>query len=69
VQGLLSRLGLTRSYVMINTFLYSLYGQSGSSYVSTPAIVTYRNQWLSTLMTRNPIRAVITLGTLTRLNS
>ena len=64
VQGLLSRLGLTRSYVMINTFLYSLYGQSGSTYVSTPAIVTYRNQWLSTLMTRNPIRAVITLGTL-----
>src|SRR5690348_1550807 len=28
VQGLLRRLGITRSYVMTNTFLYSVFGQA-----------------------------------------
>ena len=30
-QGLLARLGITRSYVFINTFLYSVYGQGGGT--------------------------------------
>ena len=29
VQGLLARAGVTTSYVMLNTFLYSVYGQGG----------------------------------------
>jgi uracil-DNA glycosylase len=29
LQGFLTRLGLDRSYVMVNTFAYSVYGQSG----------------------------------------
>ena len=64
-QGLLARLGLTRSYVMINTFLYSVYGQGGgAAHHDDPAIADYRNEWLRTLMANNPISAVITLGTL-----
>ncbi len=28
-QGFLAKVGITTSYVMVNTFLYSVYGQSG----------------------------------------
>ena len=31
VQGLLARVGITTSYVMVNTFLYSVYGQGGGT--------------------------------------
>ena len=38
-QGLLTRLGIERSYVFINTFLYSVYGQSGGTrHIDDPAI-------------------------------
>jgi uracil-DNA glycosylase len=47
VQGLLARIGITRSYVMINTFLYSVYGQGGGArHDDDPAIATHRNRWL-----------------------
>lgn len=64
-QGLLARLGLTRSYVMINTFLYSVYGQfGGTKHLKDEVIADHRNQWLSTLVAHNPVTAVITLGSL-----
>jgi len=31
VQGLLAKLGIDHSYVMVNTFLYSVYGQGGGN--------------------------------------
>ena len=31
VQGLLAKVGITSSYAMVNTFLYSVYGQGGGS--------------------------------------
>src|SRR5436190_23310230 len=31
VQGLLAKFGVDRSYVMVNTFLYSVFGQGGGS--------------------------------------
>ena len=34
-QGFLAKLGITTSYVMVNTYLYSVYGQSGESATST----------------------------------
>src|SRR5216684_1689188 len=43
VQGFLEKLGIDRSYVMINSFLYSVYSQSGgSSHINDPGIATYR---------------------------
>jgi uracil-DNA glycosylase len=64
-QGLLTRLGLTRSYVMVNTFAYSVYGQwGGDHHWNDPAIVTYRHAWLDTLAAHNEFEAVITLGSL-----
>jgi hypothetical protein len=68
---LLARLGITTSYVMINTFLYSVYGQSGGSrHAHDPKIAAYRHRWLDALLaptTGDPaITAVITLGTLAK---
>jgi len=64
-QGLLAKLGFDRSYVLINTFLYSVYGQQGGTkHKADPAIVAYRNRWLSALIVGQPIEAVVALGTL-----
>lgn len=63
VQGLLARLGITRSYVMVNTFLYSVYGQGGGERnVDTPGIVAYRNRWIDAIVGDGRIEAVIALG-------
>jgi uracil-DNA glycosylase len=69
VQGLLARLGITSSYIMVNTFLYSVYGQSGGSrHAHDPKIAAYRNRWLDGLLAvdASPVTAVITLGTLAK---
>src|SRR5436190_2515967 len=60
LQGFLAKLGITRSYVLINTFLYSVYGQGGGTkHVDDDAIVQYRNRWLDALTGRDDIEAVI----------
>jgi Uracil DNA glycosylase superfamily len=65
MQGLLAKLGITRSYVLINTFLYSVYGQGGGTrHVDDDGIVAYRNRWLDTLVRRNRLDAIVTLGQL-----
>jgi uracil-DNA glycosylase len=74
VQGLLAKLGIATSYVMINTFVYSVYGQGGGTrHASDAAIAAYRNRWLDALLVPEipgdvpaggPITAVITLGSL-----
>jgi uracil-DNA glycosylase len=65
VQGLLHKLGIERSYVMINTFLYSVYGQNGGTQHQHDAgIVGYRDRWLDAIFATAPIEAVIALGTL-----
>jgi uracil-DNA glycosylase len=65
VQGLLARAGVTSSYVMVNTFLYSVYGQGGGQrHADDPAIAAYRNRWLDALLLDSRVTAVVTLGTL-----
>jgi hypothetical protein len=64
-QGFLLKLGLTRSYVLINTFLYSVYGQGGGNrHRNDPTIADYRNRWLSAILASSPIEAVVSLGSL-----
>ena len=47
VHGFLKRLGFNRSYVLINTFLYSVFGQGGGSrQIKNAAITAYRNRWI-----------------------
>jgi uracil-DNA glycosylase len=62
-QGLLAKLGINRSYAMVNTFLYSVYGQGGGNQHKDDAgIVAYRNRWLDALLVGSKVEAVIALG-------
>jgi len=63
VHGFLKRLGMTRSYVLINTFLYSVFGQGGGTrQIKNPAITAYRNRWIKAILDSSPIDAVIAFG-------
>lgn len=65
VQGLLSKLGITRSYTMLNTFLYSVYGQFDAELRDIslqPAIIEYRHRYLDRICAHNPIEAIVTIG-------
>jgi uracil-DNA glycosylase len=67
VQGLLGKVGITTSYVMVNTFLYSVYGQGGGQrHEHDAAIAAYRSQWLDALLVGTGVTAVVTLGSLAR---
>jgi hypothetical protein len=64
-QGFLAKLGIDLSYVMVNTFVYSVSGQQGGErHASDPAIAAYRNRWLEALMASGRIEAVVALGAL-----
>ena len=63
-QGLLGRLGIDRSYVFVNTFLYSVFGGTGSKHVDDAAIVEYRHRWFDAIVADQPIEAIVTLGQL-----
>src|SRR3954464_12485190 len=65
VQGFLAKLGIERSYVMLNAFLYSVYNQSSAKkHVNDSAIVIYRNRWLSALTASGSLEAVVAFGSL-----
>ena len=63
-QGLLARLGIDRSYVFVNAFLYSVYGSRGARLVDDPAVTRYRNRWLDAIVANQEIEAIISLGQL-----
>jgi hypothetical protein len=63
VQGFLAKLGIETSYVMVNAFLYSVYGQGGGNrHKDDPAIAEYRNRWLDALLVDRSVEAVVALG-------
>jgi uracil-DNA glycosylase len=63
VQGLLAKLGIDKSYTMINTFVYSIYGQGGGNkHKHDAAIAAYRNRWIDALVKTQKIEAAISLG-------
>ncbi len=63
-QGFLAKLGITRSYVLINTFLYSVYGSVSAAARKKPDLIAYRHRWLDALLVGQQIEAVVTLGSL-----
>jgi hypothetical protein len=64
-QGFLAKLGIKLSYVMINTFLYSVYGQGGSErHQNDPGIIAYRDRWLKAVLGLDGVEAVVALGSL-----
>jgi uracil-DNA glycosylase len=67
VQGFLAKLGIERSYVMINAFLYSVYGQhAGEKHADDEKIAAYRHRWLDALLVDSEVEAVISFGHLGR---
>jgi uracil-DNA glycosylase len=65
LQGFLFKLGIDRSYVMVNTFLYCLFGQGGAAgKANVTSIVTYRHKWLDAIFDHEPIEGVVALGML-----
>lgn len=66
IQGFLAKLGIDRSYVMVNTFLYSVLGQGGGNrHRHDPKIAKYRHRWLDALLTGSgKVDAVVALGSL-----
>lgn len=68
VQGFLAHLGITTSYVLINAFLYSVYGQhGGNKHKNNPEIAAYRNRWIRAILDHQPIEAVVAFGGLANL--
>src|SRR3954454_21685281 len=64
IQGLLAKLGITHSYVFINTYLYSVYGSAKAKTRRDPRLIAYRNRWLDALLVGKQIEAVFALGQL-----
>ena len=63
VQGFLAKLGMDRSYVIINTFLYSAYNQpKAATHVTDATLAAYRHQWLDALLVGSQVEAVVALG-------
>src|SRR5690242_19651814 len=50
IQGFLAKLGIDRSYVMVNTFLYSVYGTGGNRLGAAPKMATNRNAGLAAFL-------------------
>jgi hypothetical protein len=62
LQGFLAKLGITASYTIINTFLYSVYGSVKAAQERDQKLVAYRNSWLDALLIGKKVEAVIALG-------
>ena len=64
VQGFLWKLGIERSYVMVNAFLYSVYGQPRREELPDllAATARYRKRWLDALLDGTDVRAVVAFG-------
>jgi 5-methylthioadenosine/S-adenosylhomocysteine deaminase len=64
-QGFLAKLGITKSYVLINTYLYSVLGQGGgNAHKADAKIAAYRHKWLDALLVNSQVEVVVALGTL-----
>jgi hypothetical protein len=65
VQGFLNKLGMDNSYVMINTYVYSVYSQQGGAqHIDDAAITDYRNRWLKAILDTSQVKAVVAFGSL-----
>ncbi len=65
VQGLLRKLGITRSYVTVNTFLYGVFGQYDTvlrGVSAEPVVAAFRTEVLDRLVEENPIEVVVAIG-------
>lgn len=64
VQGFLTKIGLTRSYLCLNAFAYALFpthGQSAPDVLNDPTIKAWRNQLFDAAKTSN-LQAIVAFG-------
>jgi hypothetical protein len=64
-QRLLNKLGLTKSYVMFNTFLFGIKGQMDATMNAAavePAIMNYRNSLFDKTAAASTLQAIISFG-------
>ena len=60
----MAKLGLTQSYLMINTFAYAIYNQAMAlPHLNDSEIQAYRHQWIETALASGKVEAVVTFGT------
>src|SRR4029079_18161047 len=63
VQGFVEKLGFTKSYLMINAFVYGIYNQGmAMPHLNDPDIRAYRHKWLEAACAPGKIEAVVTFG-------
>jgi Uracil DNA glycosylase superfamily len=65
VQGFLRRLGIRRDYLMVNTFLYPVFGQfvgTLAALTQDPDILGFRNRVLDRIRETNPLQAIVAVG-------
>lgn len=62
VQGFLAKLGITRSHVIVNAYLYSVYGSVKAATQRDPRLVAYRNRWFDALLVGSQVEAVVAMG-------
>jgi hypothetical protein len=66
LQGFLAKVGINRSYLMLNTFAYGIFGQFGGDNETLShqdPILGHRNNQFDKTASENPLRAVVTVGT------
>jgi uracil-DNA glycosylase len=61
VRGFLAKLGIDRSYVIINAQLYSLYGSATPTH--SQARLADRYDWIDAILASSPVEVVVTFGT------
>lgn len=69
LQGFLAKLGITRSYLMLNTFSYSIFdtfGGANERLSHEDPILSYRNDQFDAAAEENPLEAVLTVGSAAR---
>jgi len=69
IQGFLRRLGIQRDYLMVNTYLYPVFGQFFGTLAQLsqdPDILGFRNEFLDRIADQNPLQAVISVGNAAR---
>jgi len=62
LQGFLAKVGVSASYVIVNTFLYSVFGSVKAATRRDPRLVGYRNRWLDALLIGKRVEGVLALG-------
>ena len=65
VQGLLAKVGVKSSYVMVNVYLYSVFNQTAANrHIADEDVTAYRHRWLNALLVGTDVSAVLALGSL-----